>query len=188
MTASHQQKLYKFLPTPEPLSPIDAAVAVQSVLLLEGNVTFEQLNSLVNVQLPGRMEYVEHANRRWVLDIAHNPDAAGYVRSELDRRFPDTRFALLFGTLNDKDAVEILQELQIPAERTVFTDTTGARRLNAKALANRLPERKFRCISDLSDALQQVIAMTDPKDVILVTGCFDVVARTRARIVENVPN
>ena len=93
--------------------------------------------------MPGRCEEIVRGERHWVVDVAHNPLGAGYLRGELPRRYPDARIVAVLGTLADKDAEGILAALDDIVGRWVLVDAPPPRGLTAAALAERLDAGSF---------------------------------------------
>lgn len=85
------------------------------------------------VYWPGRMERVVVKQQSPVLlDAAHNPDAAGALRRQLDRM--QSSYVLLFGSLNDKEVGSILPPLARRAARVVLTEPSSPRAYPAAEL------------------------------------------------------
>jgi len=67
--------------------------------------------ALASVQLAGRFEQQRINGVQTVLDVAHNPAAAASVLAGFDERFPQSPVFAVFGALNDKDVVGVVNEL-----------------------------------------------------------------------------
>ncbi|MCY4142906.1 MAG: bifunctional folylpolyglutamate synthase/dihydrofolate synthase [Gammaproteobacteria bacterium] len=168
---------YRFLGTPSMAD--SASIALQAALLLDPSIELSRCKHWLNQSLPGRMEQFQHRGRDWMLDVAHNPDAARYVRQCLDVRFPHRNVKLLFGCMRDKPAYEMLKMLEIPESRVIVSDTTGDRGIRATDLLDDLGPSRVRVEPELSHAIDYLIESTDPHDLILVTGSFQLVSRVR---------
>ncbi len=168
---------HRFMTTPSMTDT--ASMALQVALLLEPGIEIDRSKHWLNQSLPGRMEQFQYRGRDWMLDVAHNPDAARYVRNCLDLRFPHRNVKLLFGCMRDKPADEMLKMLEIPESRVIVSDTTGDRGIRATDLLDDLGPSRVRVEPELSHAIDYLIESTDPHDLILVTGSFQLVGRVR---------
>lgn len=165
-----------------PSIPESAALALQTAVVLEDRL--DQLKSvdMSNCELPGRMELLRYRDRDWLLDVGHNPDAAKYVRSQLDLLYPGRSSSLLLACMQDKDAVGILDALCIPDHQVSVTSTLGHRGQNAEELAKKLYPKSVRVEPDLEVALDYLVGSSSPHDLTLVAGSFELVSRVRNMI------
>lgn len=122
--------------------------------------------------MPGRWEVITARNRRWVVDVAHNPLGAGYLRDELARRYPGAQVLAVLGTLADKDAEGVFQALDPVVADWILVDAPPPRGLAATALAARAGNRKVSVAGPVSDGLALAGSLAQPGDVILVFGSF----------------
>jgi dihydrofolate synthase/folylpolyglutamate synthase len=91
---------------------------------------------LAQVQLPGRFQRVPAADGfEWVLDVAHNPDAAAELARNLARRRVPGRTLAVCGMLADKDVPAVLAALKGGVDRWFAATTDGPRGLPDAALA-----------------------------------------------------
>ena len=91
---------------------------------------------LAGVQLPGRFQRVPAAGGfEWVLDVAHNPDAAAVLAANLARHPVPGRTLAVCGMLSDKDVPAVLSALQGRADRWFGATTDGPRGLRDVDLA-----------------------------------------------------
>ncbi len=169
---------YKYLPT----MPDSAALALQTVVVLEDE--FDQMRStdLSVCALPGRMELMRYCDRDWLLDVGHNPDAAKYTRTQLDLLYPSRDIGLLFACMKDKDAAGILEALDLPNRKVAVTSTLGHRGQTAEELAKKLYPKSVRVEPDLEVALDYLVGSSSPHGLILVAGSFELVSRVRNMI------
>jgi dihydrofolate synthase/folylpolyglutamate synthase len=105
-----------------------ASAAAESYLIGAGrNVDAQAIRTAAaTVVVPGRFEVVTRSPLT-VFDGAHNPDAAVALRDALVGI--DQPLGLVFGVLEDKDAVEMLRILLPRCERAWFTAPPSARAL-----------------------------------------------------------
>jgi dihydrofolate synthase/folylpolyglutamate synthase len=91
---------------------------------------------LAQVQLPGRFQRVTAAGGfEWVLDVAHNPDAAAELARTLARRRVPGRTLAVCGMLADKDVPAVLAALEGSVDRWFAATTDGPRGLPDTELA-----------------------------------------------------
>ncbi|HMJ09026.1 MAG TPA: cyanophycin synthetase, partial [Pyrinomonadaceae bacterium] len=134
------------------------AVLVANTLKKLLPITDEDIRQgLRNATHPGRLEWVEHANVRVLLDGAHNRSGAEALASYLSSNLPDANVALVYGTVKDKDYESILRILSPFAADVILTEPRNSRSASAAAIArsNVLLQSKKRVfvISDVAKAL-----------------------------------
>lgn len=127
-----------------------------------------------DVGLAGRLQRL--ATDIW-LDVAHNPDAARHLLTELGTRLKGQRVHCVYATLKDKDASGFVAELQPLVSNWYLGATTGGRGMNSRQLKQALSGFKKLRISgmddDLSMLLQQAIAQRCHDDALLICGSFE---------------
>lgn len=166
-------------PTPPRLPAANAATALQAFALLEPDFDDTVVEAACRLAFaPGRLETVHAHERRWLLDVGHNADAAAFLACHL----PGRTACAIVAMLEDKDCEAVAAALAPRVERFIATDNHMARGLSAAALAERMAAVAPRPLADLDAAIAAAIAKTERNDVILVCGSFDVVARVRARL------
>lgn len=139
---------------------------------------------LLAANLPGRFE-VRPGQPTWVLDVAHNPQAAGVLSDLLGDFFvPGQRLAVC-GVLEDKDAAGIARALAGRFDAWHLVDLSAQPRgLSAQALAAAIAAETEEIPVLAQGALEQVLAgvsaQAGPDDVIVVFGSFLTVGATLA--------
>lgn len=131
-------------------------------------------NGLAMVNLPGRFQIVP-GQPALVLDVAHNPHAAGALAANLDQMgfFPRTHAVL--GAMGDKDLAGMLKPLLPLVDAWYACDLPTPRAAPAAALKSAIEaavKRPVQCFADPSAALAAALAAADPADRILVFGSF----------------
>jgi dihydrofolate synthase / folylpolyglutamate synthase len=139
------------------------------------------------VDLPGRF-HVLPGRPTTVLDVAHNPHAAGHLAANLDQMgfFPFTYGVL--GMLKDKDIAGVIFPLRDKVDHWILADTAGDRGASAQMLAdavramwrdNKLVENAERSITLVPSAAQGLAEAKNratENDRIVVFGSFLTVA------------
>ncbi|MCY4041353.1 MAG: bifunctional folylpolyglutamate synthase/dihydrofolate synthase [Gammaproteobacteria bacterium] len=137
---------------------------------------------------PGRLEHFDVAGVNIVLDLAHNPAAARFLRRQLDHQPSPKRTRAICGFLADKDAAGTLCELTSCVDHWLFVDTPGARGRSAEALAalakDVLGEASCETHDSMESALSAAKGVSCASDRVLVFGSFTTVGQAR-RLLQN---
>ena len=139
------------------------------------------------VELPGRFQ-VRAGKPAVILDVAHNPQAAGVLAENLSNMgfFPET-WAVL-GMYADKDVEGVAARVRERIDHWMLTSLPGTRGLTAAALQERLRNAgvtgDLRCFDSPAEAYEVAHQSADEGDRIVVFGSFmtvaDVLAATDA--------
>jgi dihydrofolate synthase/folylpolyglutamate synthase len=122
------------------LAPYNCAVAIAAVGCLTAVTEPMVREALATASLPGRCEAWDVAGRLLVVDVAHNPAGAAFLRSQLETRYPGRRFVGLLGMLADKDAAGVVAALDPLVAEWICVPTPGPRGQSGEALAARVRE------------------------------------------------
>lgn len=134
--------------------------------------------------LPGRFEVrAEPDGEALVLDGAHTEGSMRAVATELSRRWPGRRAAVLFGSAAGKRWREGLSALLPVADRFVVTGLAGTSSEDPGAIASWLAARGARSetTADVESGLSALRRHPGPR---LVTGSFYLVGRARGLLTE----
>lgn len=121
---------------------------------------------------PGRLETIDTAEGRWVLDGAHNPDGAAALARALAHAPPA---AIVFGALADKDADAMLDAVAPLSARRVYVAPKGRAPTPLAALAGRHPGA---VAGDLREGLS-LARQAAGRGVVLVCGSLFLVGEAR---------
>ncbi len=160
----------------------NAATAIAAIEALPVPVPVEAVaRGIRSVRLVGRFQVIESVAPTaptWILDVAHNPDAARVLASNL-RELPGTgRTLAVCGILADKDAIGIVDALRDCIDAWYFVSLAGERGRSAATLAAQVetpltaPAKVFERI-DLACAA--ALAHAVAADRIVVFGSFHTV-------------
>jgi dihydrofolate synthase/folylpolyglutamate synthase len=157
----------------------NAATALAALAELRGRLplSFEQLAAgLRQVRLHGRFEVLA-GNPEWILDVAHNPDAAGHLALNLRDRICDGDTIAIFGILGDKEAAGVIAPLLPEVDRWIATGIPGPRGLSARELKRRCGDVAGDWIEapDVVAACERAVQIAAPRDRIVVFGSFHTV-------------
>ena len=129
---------------------------------------------LAEQALPGRVQhYVDE--HHWVLDVAHNPQAARALSRALADLQPVT---VVIGMLADKAVAEFVDALGVTAELWLTCPTEGNRGTASSELAGQIAQQtegKCEACESVEAALESARRSTPQDGVILVCGSFGVV-------------
>lgn len=110
----------------------------------------------------------------WILDVAHNADAARVLAASLSAQPVTGRTYAVAGILQDKDAGAIGEALQGVIDGWVLCGLPGERGGDAEALRRRLPDgcRSVALAPDVEHGCGAALALAGPGDRIVVLGSF----------------
>ena len=130
------------------LAPYNCAVAIEAVGCLESLTEAHVRSGLDTAELPGRCESWHIADRQLLVDVAHNPAGAAFLRRHVEARFPGRQFVGVLGMLADKDAAGVVSAFGPRVSRWICVPTTGPRGQRAEQLADRVRTALARAATD----------------------------------------
>ncbi|MBI6548668.1 bifunctional tetrahydrofolate synthase/dihydrofolate synthase [Xenorhabdus lircayensis] len=187
LTNSHK---FNELPLPNlPLANAATAMGVIHCLLQQDDKVSRAIDEraihagLKSAQLPGRFQIVRE-NPLVILDVAHNPHAAGYLAQKLTEwpRSPDSKIRGVIGMLEDKDIAGTLACLSQQIDEWYCASLHEFRGAEAEVLAGHLAYA--RTFSEVEPAWQQAMEDASAQDIIVVCGSFHTVARVMEALEE----
>jgi dihydrofolate synthase/folylpolyglutamate synthase len=133
--------------------------------------------ALRETRLRGRFQRVAEwpaGGPEWILDVAHNDDAARVLAGALAARPAVGKTYAVAGILQDKDAHAIGTALQGVIDGWVLVGLPGERGGDAESLRRRLPEycRSVVLAPDIEHGCAAALALARPGDRIVVLGSF----------------
>ena len=150
------------------LEAAEPAVLVPDVVVRSG---------LARVRLAGRFQVVRR-DREWVLDVAHNPDAARALAASLVARPARGRTIAVCGILADKDIDGIVAAVQGQVQEWIVVRLDGPRSLPEAELAARIALRTGASVltaDSVASGCERARAASGEADRILVFGSFHTV-------------
>ncbi|OIN13159.1 bifunctional folylpolyglutamate synthase/dihydrofolate synthase [Oceanisphaera psychrotolerans] len=158
------------LPLPS-LPLMNAATALATLALSPFALDIEAIKSgLQQARLSGRLQQLTPG--LWV-DVAHNPESAGYLASRLAAIKGSGRCLAVVGMLKDKDIAASLAPLRGLVDDWYLASLGGPRGASADELAERQPGT---CFGSVTAALAAAEAAAGEQDVIIAFGSFFTVA------------
>ncbi len=131
-------------------------------------------SGLLAVRLPGRFQVVA-GDPEWILDVAHNAEAAVALAASLAARPGRGRTIAVCGILGDKDVESIVAALRDPISRWIAVGLEGPRALAPAELAGRIAAASTAPVlaaGSVAAGLDQARAECRPGDRVLVFGSF----------------
>jgi dihydrofolate synthase/folylpolyglutamate synthase len=142
---------------------------------------------LQRIRLPGRFQLIP-GDVNWVLDVAHNAQAAESLRDNLRSLNRQGRTHAVFGMLRDKEPTAVAGALAGLVDFWHLGRTADPRSLSSKelhdAVSRSQAEAGVREYSSIESALAGAEAASVPTDCILVFGSFSTVEAALRRIGE----
>ena len=136
---------------------------------------------LRSVRLAGRFQVIAAQDPGapvWILDVAHNQDAARVLARNLRALPAAGRTLAVCGILADKDVLAVVAELAGCVDSWRFVSTTGERGQTGAVLAARAAQRITASAStaeSIPEACEAALAAALPGDRIVVFGSFHIV-------------
>lgn len=127
--------------------------------------------------LPGRFQRLDRGHE-WVLDVAHNPQAAGVLRDQLSRLPPAADCTLVLGLLGDKEVAGFAAPLAPLARRLLLCapeDPRAGDLAGTRAALARAGIPVTASAGSPAEALALARRLTAPGGRIIVCGSFRVV-------------
>lgn len=165
---------------PEPNVPMqNVATALAALHYSMFNIEPKNIiNGIKKTSLAGRFQIIK-TEPTVILDVAHNPHAAHYLKIKLDdflslkQRIGKIR--LVIGMLKDKDFTSTLA--QFDPDVWYFGSLGGPRGCSAEELSHSLNTDKQKLIfTDIISAYKKAISESQYNDIVLVCGSFYVVS------------
>ena len=126
---------------------------------------------------PGRFQVIDR-ERQWIVDVAHNPQAAGVLRQRLLDLEGHSPMTVVIGLLADKQVDGFVAQLVDLADRWLVCSVDTPRSRDAVELAAAISQaggRNVRVAGAPEEAFSEALASSRPGERILVTGSFYIV-------------
>ncbi|MFT7091871.1 MAG: dihydrofolate synthase/folylpolyglutamate synthase, partial [Candidatus Azotimanducaceae bacterium] len=164
---------------PQTRLPLPSAVAATVAFLAVAYPLDQKTVShvLESSQLPGRFQKIP-GSPALILDVAHNPDAAGYLLNKLALEGYGNLQAVV-GLYKDKDIAGVFQHLSPMIRDWHFVDLPGERAASAEHLQAVLSDScglSGKTYDKVGHAIEAAKRRSDPEGTVLVFGSFLTVA------------
>lgn len=159
----------------------NANVAVHAVHEIGIDLNYDIVKECLKyVYWPGRFEIIEQNNHTFILDGAHNQQAASALVKTWNNEFPDTKASIILGALEDKDTSAILEQLNKIANNFIFISVKSTRSLSPNELVKQCNEASCTEICEsLTDAIEVAQAQKKP---ILITGSLFLIGEAKSHL------
>jgi dihydrofolate synthase/folylpolyglutamate synthase len=171
------------------LPTTSAALAIMATRLLLGveNMLEKSIcHGLSAANLLGRMQEITFRNRKFILDIAHNAEAAKLLAANLRKSKKQGKFIAVFNALGDKDVESIVANLIGLIDYWYLGELNTERRSDINFVAQEITKldhsARISIYSNVPLALEQAIAEGEEIDTIVIFGSFYVVSEALAVI------
>ncbi|MBQ0784880.1 MAG: bifunctional tetrahydrofolate synthase/dihydrofolate synthase [Amphritea sp.] len=160
------------------LPEANAATVIQVLQLLDMMPQSASLGlSLKSASLMGRMQIVSISGIDYILDVAHNPEAAEYLAEQLCSKPVEGRTLMVLGMLADKDIDEVLRHLKPIVDCWYLAGLDVPRGQSALALSENLNQQGVNvtpqsAYDTVQVALKAVEADVKPGDRVIIAGSF----------------
>jgi len=136
--------------------------------------------AIENAYIRGRMEPFDHQGVSGWLDVAHNPDAAAHLATQLGKKNVQgaQRIAIL-GCMADKDIEGVIDELESSFDQWLCINLPLDRAIDSGELVNQLTQRKLDTVDckDFETAFKHCRSIAQVQDLqVVVLGSFFTVA------------
>jgi dihydrofolate synthase/folylpolyglutamate synthase len=135
---------------------------------------------LTRARLPGRFQVIP-GEVTWILDVAHNGEAAVSLAGNLGAFHCPGRIRAVLAVLADKTPEDIARPLAPMVDDWFLTQTDDPRAMPADQLAGRLAPllagSGTSVLPDLDAALETALGASNAGDCVLVCGSFTTVGR-----------
>ena len=140
------------------------------------------IEGLANTELAGRME-LAWEEPRVLLDAAHNARSIQALIKAIGAHVPYDSLVMIFGCGQDKDVPGMLREVNLGADKVIFTRAKGnARATDPSDLLHSFSEltgKMAQTATKLEDALNLAVRAVGRDDLICVTGSFYLVGEAK---------
>ena len=161
----------------------NAAAVLQVLDCLHTHYPLDQQairQGLSNVQIPGRFE-IHQRRARWILDVAHNPQAIQGLADQLADHFVPGRTIAVVGLLQDKLQPDVLAAMLDRVDHWFILDLSAEER-GASAIAiqqqllTKIPTTKITLCGIPENSFAQVDTYSTLQDQVIVFGSFIAIA------------
>ncbi|MFC3907586.1 bifunctional tetrahydrofolate synthase/dihydrofolate synthase [Legionella dresdenensis] len=164
------------LPLPKYHPNSVTAAVVACILLQPGLPVSEQAfrDGIADIQLQGRMQIIE-GHCTTLLDVAHNPQAAGNLAATVAKNYPDRKIHVVFSAFEDKDISGTIKPMVEIADCWYPALMASRRAANKEQLLCALEANGVwgtLCYNDPLLAYQAACQQAAPGDLIIVYGSF----------------
>jgi dihydrofolate synthase/folylpolyglutamate synthase len=135
------------------------------------------IDGLAKVNVQGRLELLRPVPRT-IIDAAHNASSVAALMRAIGQNVGYDSMVVIFGCSQDKDIEGMLDQIQLGADKVIFTSTGTARSADPHELLARFQEKSQK-MAQVGDSLQSAFEIArrcvTREDLICVTGSVHLV-------------
>lgn len=172
-----------------PIGIYQLSNATLAIAALDVLSHFEKIGPPLNPQAlatcscPGRMEVVSH-DPIILLDGAHNPHKMQALVDSLKQAYPNKKITAITGSIVNKEVEDILQVLIPAVDRVIATapNVPGKPAVDPAIIVEKIGQMApipAESTQNISQAIERAKAISDPEDLILITGSLYLVGEAR---------
>lgn len=146
--------------------------------------TQDAIDGLANVKVQGRLEIIRQLPQT-VVDAAHNAASIRALMRAIGQNISYDSMVVIFGCSADKDIDGMLDQLQIGADKVIFTSNGTPRSVDPQTLLTRFQEKSPKMAmveEDLVEAFRTACNCVTREDLICVTGSVYLVGLAKQKL------
>ena len=124
-----------------------------------------------------------------LLDGAHNPAGMKMLSNTLQNDFEYDKLIVIFGVLQDKNIIEMLDSILPFTDELIFTKSENPRASDPESISEIAKTTRFKgkskVIDTISDAVQFALISAKKSDMICITGSLFTVGEARTYLLKN---
>ncbi|HMQ15302.1 MAG TPA: folylpolyglutamate synthase/dihydrofolate synthase family protein [Phycisphaerae bacterium] len=141
----------------------------------------QAVDGLARVSIPGRLEMVRD-HPRTIVDGAHNAASIAALMRAIGQNISSESMVVIFGCSADKDIDGMLSQIQLGADKVIFTTAGTSRSADPHELLVRFQEKSPKMAQvgrTLPEAYEIAKTCVGREDVICITGSFYLVGEAK---------
>lgn len=164
------------------------ALGMLDAMRQRGHAIPEQnaVDGLARVSIPGRLEIIRE-NPRVVVDGAHNAASIAALMRAIGQNISYDSMVVIFGCSADKDIDGMLSQLQLGADKVIFTNNGTPRSADPKDLLTKFVDKSQKMAQiepTLMDAYRTALHCVSREDLICITGSFYLVGLAKQQLAQ----
>ncbi len=162
----------------------NAALALHACHALQLPISVDCVRqALANTSWPGRFEPItDSAGRHFILDGAHNPQAAGTLVDTWLEEFPNQPATIIFSAVEDKDISSVLEVINKIASHIHLCPIDSPRALSTEQLAAACPADSNTSQHPNLSAALAAAATENPDSPVLICGSLFLIGQAKAEL------
>jgi len=146
----------------------------------------QAIDGLASVRVHGRLETIR-SQPHTVVDAAHNAASVAALMRAIGQNITYDSMVVIFGCSMDKDIDGMLQQLQLGADKVIFTNNGSPRSADPRELHLRFVEKSTKMAMvapTLDDAFRTAMHCVTREDLICITGSVYLVGLAKQQLSE----